>query len=83
MFDKVFHRSSSDAERRFSIAMIARKPVTLHYIPMTGDPVLLAKETTTFKGVIDLDKETATIQVRFEGENLKAKKNTIKLEIEY
>ena len=83
MLDKVFHRSASDIEKRINFSMTAKKPVTLQYIPATGEPILLAKETTNFRGVIDVDKEIDTIQCRITGENIKGKKNTIKLEINY
>ena len=85
MFEKVFHKDKPSGEetKRLSISMSSKKPITLKYIPPVGEHVLLAKETTAFKGGISIDTNIDRIQCSFEGENIKNKKNAIKLEIEY
>jgi len=85
MFDKVFRKTRSPEEetRRIQIAMSAKKPVTLKYSPKGGEEILLAKETTVFKGEVEVGGAVDGIQCSFEGENLRAPKNYIKLEISY
>jgi hypothetical protein len=83
MFGKVFGRSSPDDKRRFHITMSAKKPVTLKYSPKGGEEILLGKETTVFKGEVEVEGAVDCIQCSFEGENLKTAKNYIKLEITY
>jgi hypothetical protein len=85
MFGKVFHRTASqDGEkRRFRITMSSKKPIDLKYIPKAGEQVLLAKETTIFKGEISVDSTSDCIQCSFEGENLRTNKNSIHLDIDY
>jgi hypothetical protein len=79
MFESILHRSPGKEEREIVITMTARKPVTLQYITPSGEAQLLAKETTTFKGVIAVEKEAMSLQWRFEGENIAAR-NKIRLE---
>jgi hypothetical protein len=85
MFGKVFHteKSPEGEMRRLLISMSSKKPVTLNYITTTGEQIILAKETTSFKGEIGVPIESESIQCRFEGENIKSKRNVIKLEIAY
>ncbi len=85
MFEKVFNRNAAPGveQRRFRIAMSAKKPITLKYRPKGGEEVLLAKETTSFRGEVDVESTVDGIQYSFEGENITARKNYIKLEIDY
>jgi hypothetical protein len=81
----LFRRNQSPEEqkRRVAISMTSKKPITLHYVPESGEPILLAKETTTFRGEVDVQEPPHHLQWIFEGENIENRKNTIKLEISY
>jgi hypothetical protein len=81
----LFRRNQSPEEqmRRISISMSSKKPITLQYVPETGAPVLLAKETTTFRGEVEVKENLQQLQWIFEGENIQNRKNSIKLEISY
>jgi hypothetical protein len=76
-------QSSQEPERRITISMSSKKPITLRYVPESGDPLLLAKETTTFRGEVGVAENPRVLQWAFEGENIQNRKNTIKLEISY
>jgi hypothetical protein len=85
MFEKVFGRSGSgdDATRRFHITMSSKKPITLRYSQKEGEDVLLAQDTTSFQGEIAISGTADSLRCTFEGESLKARKNSIRLDIEY
>ncbi|MDD1678283.1 MAG: hypothetical protein LUO93_03760 [Methanomicrobiales archaeon] len=69
--------------RRLNISMSSKKPITLRYVPETGEPVLLAKETTTFRGEVEVKENLRMLQWIFEGENIENRKNFIRLDISY
>jgi hypothetical protein len=69
--------------RRFRITMSSKKPITLKYSPKAGEEVLLAQETTNFRGEISIEGTADSVRCIFEGENLKARKNSIRLDIDY
>jgi hypothetical protein len=81
----LFRRDQTPGEqkRKVSIFMSSRKPITLHYLPPSGEKVLLAKETTTFRGEVDVEETPRILQWAFEGENIENRKNSIRLEISY
>jgi hypothetical protein len=81
----LFRRNQTPEEqvRRITISMTSKKPITLQYVPETGAPVLLAKETTTFRGEVEVKENPKTLQWIFEGENIQNRKNFIRLEISY
>ncbi len=63
--------------------MSSKKPITLSFLPEDGEKVLLAKETTTFRGEVDVDENPRVLRWVFEGEHVENIKNAIKLEISY
>jgi hypothetical protein len=81
----LFRKSPSPGEqtRRISVSMSSKKPVTLRYVPESGEPILLAKETTTFRGEVEVKENPHLLQWIFEGQNIEERKNFIKLEISY
>lgn len=85
MFGRVFHKSTEkDPEiRRITISMSSKKPITLRYVSAAGERILLANETTAFRGEIGIDATVDIFQCSFEGDGIKNKKNVIKLEIDY
>ncbi len=73
----------STEDRRIYVSMSSKKPVTLSYLPAEGEKILLAKETTTFRGEVTAEKNPHALRWVFEGEHVENAKNSIKLEISY
>ncbi len=63
--------------------MSSKKPITLRYTSEQGENILLAQETTSFRGEIDVEDSPPALHWIFEGEHVKNVKNSIKLEISY
>jgi hypothetical protein len=85
MFGKVFRKTElpEEEKRRITIFMSSKKPVTLLYRTDEGEKILLAKETTAFKGEISISDDIQSFQCIFEGENIRRRKNAVRVEIAY
>ncbi len=65
------------------VSMSSKKPITFSYLPPSGEIVQLAKETTNFRGEVEVEEHPRTLQWVFEGEHVEQRKNSIRLEISY